>query len=282
MAITSEQVKLLRDKSGAGMMDCKKALEVSGGDMEKAIEHLRKKGAATAQKRADKAAKEGIIVTKISEDNKLGIILEVNCETDFVARGNDFINFVNITADILMKHQPTTIEQLLELKSGDDKSISSHLNDLMAKIGEKIDVRRFNIIKTSDGIVSGYTHLGSKIGVLVELSSATDKSVQIGRDIAMQVAAMNPQYVSRDQVSIDVIQHELDIYRTQAKNEGKPDQVVEKIANGKLEKYYQESCLVEQIFIKDSGKTVKDIISEADGNLTLKKFERFHLGEEKK
>lgn len=281
MAITSEQVKLLRDKTGAGMMDCKKALEESAGDTDKAIDYLRKKGAATAQKRADKVAKEGIIITKVSNDNKLGIILEINCETDFVARGNDFVNFSSLTADVIIKNQPATPEQLLQTNADDNKNISAHLNDLMAKIGEKIDVRRFTVMKTNDGHISGYTHLGNKIGVLVELNPDTDKAEQIGRDIAMQVAAMNPQFVSRDQIMIDVIQRELEIYRTQAKNEGKPDQVVEKIANGKLEKYYQEVCLTEQIFIKDSGKTVKDVLSEAGNNLTLKKFERFHLGEDK-
>ena len=282
MAITSEQVKLLRDKTGAGMMDCKKALGESAGDMDKAIEYLRKKGAATAQKRADRVAKEGIIVTKVSNDNKLGIILEINCETDFVARGDDFVNFANLTADVVIKNQPKSVEQLLDMGAADSNKISTHLNDLMAKIGEKLDVRRFVVLKTNDGLISAYTHLGNKIGVLVELSLDTDTYKQIGRDFAMQVAAMNPQYVSRDQVSIDVIQHELEIYRTQAKNEGKPEQVVEKIANGKLEKFYQEVCLTEQIFIKDSGKTVKDVLSEAGSNLTLKKFERFHLGEEKK
>jgi elongation factor Ts len=281
MAITSEQVKLLRDKTGAGMMDCKKALEESAGDTDKAIDYLRKKGAATAQKRADKVAKEGIIITKVSDDNKLGIILEINCETDFVARGNDFVNFSNLAADVIIKNQPATPEQLLQTNADDNKNISAHLNDLTAKIGEKIDIRRFAVMKTNDGHISGYTHLGNKIGVLVELNPDTDKAEQIGRDIAMQVAAMNPQFVSRDQIMIDVIQRELEIYRTQAKNEGKPDQVVEKIANGKLEKFYQEVCLTEQIFIKDSGKTVKDVLSEAGNNLTLKKFERFHLGEDK-
>jgi elongation factor Ts len=282
MAITSEQVKLLRDKTGAGMMDCKKALGEASGDMDKAIEYLRKKGAATAQKRADRVAKEGIIVTKVSNDSKLGIILEVNCETDFVARGDDFVNFANLTADVVIKNQPASVDQLLDMSSADNKKISAHLNDLMAKIGEKLDVRRFIVLKTNDGLISAYTHLGNKIGVLVELSLASDTYKQMGRDFAMQVAAMNPQYVSRDQVSIEVIQQELEIYRTQAKNEGKPDQVVEKIANGKLEKFYQEVCLTEQIFIKDSGKTVKDVLSEAGNNLALKKFERFHLGEEKK
>lgn len=281
MAITSEQVKLLRDKTGAGMMDCKKALEESAGDTDKAIDYLRKKGAATAQKRADKVAKEGIIITKVSADNKLGIILEISCETDFVARGNDFVNFSNLAANVIIKNQPATPEQLLQTNADNNKNISAHLNDLMAKIGEKIDVRRFAVMKTNDGHISAYTHLGNKIGVLVELNPDMDKAEQIGRDIAMQVAAMNPQFVSRDQIMIDVIQRELEIYRTQAKNEGKPDQVVEKIANGKLEKFYQEVCLTEQIFIKDSSKTVKDVLSEAGNNLTLKKFERFHLGEEK-
>ena len=197
MAITSEQVKLLRDKTGAGMMDCKKALGESSGDMDKAIEYLRKKGAATAQKRADRVAKEGIIVTKVSSDNKLGIILEINCETDFVARGDDFVNFANLTADVVIKNQPTSVEQLLDMVSADNKKISAHLNDLMAKIGEKLDVRRFIVLKTSDGLISAYTHLGNKIGVLVELSLDSDTYKQIGRDFAMQVAAMNPQYVSR-------------------------------------------------------------------------------------
>jgi elongation factor Ts len=282
MAITSEQVKLLRDKTGAGMMDCKKALTESAGDLEKAIEYLRKKGAATTQKRADKAAKEGIIVTNVSSDAKTAIIVEVNCETDFVARGNDFVNFANLTGNVVMNHKPSTVEQLMDLTASDNKKVSAHLNDMMAKIGEKLDVRRFSILSTDDGLISAYTHLGNKIGVLVELNSASDKAKQIGRDIAMQVAAMNPQFISRDQVSIEVIQRELEIYRTQAKNEGKPDIVVEKIANGKLEKFYQEVCLSEQIFIKDSGKTVKDVLNDAGENLILKRFVRFHLGEEQK
>lgn len=281
MIINSEQVKLLRGKTGAGMMDCKKALEDSAGDMEKAIDYLRKKGAATAQKRADKAVKEGVIVTRVSGDNKLGVLLEVNCETDFVARGNDFVEFANSVAQVLEQKHPSTIEELLESVTTDGKTITAHLNDLVGTIGEKIEIRRFKTLKSNDGFISAYTHLGSKIGVLVEFGGDAVINAQTGRDIAMQVAAMNPQFIGRDQVTIDIIQRELEIYRTQAKNEGKPEQVIERIANGKLEKFYQEVCLPEQTFIKDSGKTIKDIINEAGGNLTLKQFERFHLGEEK-
>ncbi|MBU1298128.1 MAG: translation elongation factor Ts [Bacteroidetes bacterium] len=282
MIINSEQVKLLRVKTGAGMMDCKKALEDSVGDMEKAIDYLRKKGAATAQKRADKAVKEGVIVTRVSGDNKLGVLVEVNCETDFVARGNDFVEFANTVAQVLEQKNPSTFEELLESVTTDGKTITTHLNDLVGKIGEKIEIRRFKTLQSNDGFISAYTHLGSKIGVLVEFGGDAVINAQTGRDIAMQIAAMNPQFIGRDQVTIDIIQRELEIYRTQAKNEGKPEQVIERIANGKLEKFYQEVCLLEQTFIKDSGKTIKDIINEAGGNLTLKQFERFHLGEEKK
>jgi elongation factor Ts len=281
MIINSEQVKLLRVKTGAGMMDCKKALEDSVGDMEKAIDYLRKKGSATAQKRADKAVKEGVIVTRVSGDNKLGVLVEVNCETDFVARGNDFVEFANTVAQVLEQKHPSTFEELLESVTTDGKTITTHLNDLVGKIGEKIEIRRFKTLQSNNGFISAYTHLGSKIGVLVEFGGDAVINAQTGRDIAMQIAAMNPQFIGRDQVTIDIIQRELEIYRTQAKNEGKPEQVIERIANGKLEKFYQEVCLLEQTFIKDSGKTIKDTINEAGGNLTLKQFERFHLGEEK-
>ncbi len=279
MAVTSEQVKLLREKTGAGMMDCKKALEESNGDFEKAIEYLRKKGAATAQKRADKTTKEGIILTKVEEDNTLGIILEVNCETDFVARSKDFIDFANSTIELIAAKKPENLNTLLDLKNQDNKSISQYLNDLMAKIGEKIELRRFKILKTASGYISSYTHMGSKIGVLVEFEGDVQKANIVGRDIAMQIAAMNPQFISRDQVPKEIIERELEIYKTQARNEGKPEQVLDKIATGRLEKFFQEMCLYEQVFIKDAGKTIKDIIVETGGNLKLKQFERYQLGE---
>ncbi len=280
MAISSEHVKLLREKTGAGMMDCKKALEETSGDFDKAIEFLRKKGAATAQKRAEKAAKEGVIVARVNEKNNNGLIVEINCETDFVAKSNDFVKFSEAVANTIQEKQPESVDQLIDMQTPTNESIKALLNDLMAKVGEKIEIRRFNILNIENGSISAYTHMGNKIGVLVELSSGENVS-QIGRDIAMQVAAMNPQYVSRDQVPNNVIQSELEIYRTQAKNEGKPEQVIERIANGKLEKYFQEVCLTEQIFIKDSGKTIRDILNEAN-NINLSRFVRYHLGEENK
>lgn len=281
MAITSEQVRLLREKTGAGMMDCKKALEESNGDFEKAIEYLRKKGAATAQKRADRTTKEGIIVTKVSQDNSLGIILEVNCETDFVARSKDFIDFANLTAELIILRKPADLSTLLETKTDENKNISQYLNDLMAKIGEKIEVKRFKILQSNNGFISSYTHMGSKIGVLVEFEGDSQKANIIGRDIAMQIAAMNPQFISRDQVPREIIEREIEIYKTQARNEGKPEQVLDKIATGRLEKFFQEMCLYEQVFIKDAGKTIKDIINEVGGNLIIKQYERYQLGDVK-
>lgn len=279
MAITSEQVKLLREKTGAGMMDCKKALEESNGNFEKAIEYLRKKGAATAQKRADRATKEGIIVTEVDNNKKHGIIVEVNCETDFVARSNDFINFANEVANLVASLKPGDMQQLLNLKNEENRTISQYLNDVIAKTGEKIEVKRFNVLNTNSGLIFSYTHIGNKLGVLVELAGDPSSIEIVGRDIAMQIAAMNPQFISRDQVPKDIIDRELEIYKTQAREEGKPEQVLDRIANGKLEKFYQEMCLYEQVFIKDAGKTIRDILNEVGGNISLKSFVRYQLGE---
>jgi len=282
MEITTDLIKKLREKTGAGMMDCKRALEASAGDMEAAIEHLRKKGAAVAQKRADRSAKEGMIVTKVSPDGKRGVIVEVNCETDFVGKSDDFVAFTTAVADTVAAHVPKTTEELLGLKAPNGKDIRSLLNDLLAKVGEKIDVRRFSVLEAKDGSIFSYTHLGSKIGVLVECANlASDQAgTTVGRDVAMQIAAMNPMTVARAEIAPQVVEREMEIYRTQAKNEGKPAPIVDKIAAGRLEKFYQEVCLLEQIFIKDGGKTIKDYLAEAGKGVTVKRFHRFHLGEE--
>jgi elongation factor Ts len=286
MEITSEVIKKLREKTGAGMMDCKRALEASNGDMEAAIDFLRKKGAATGAKRAERAAKEGVIATRVSADGTTGVAVEVNCETDFVGRSDDFTGFANNVVEAILRDRPASVEALAALKSPAGKTIAELQNDLLAKVGEKIEVRRFQIVPSADGSVSSYTHLGSKIGVLVEFGGMDASGAQTGRDVAMQVAAMNPLCVSRDEVSKEAIERELDIYRTQAKNEGKKDQIVERIASGRLEKYYQEVCLLDQTFIKDPGKTIKDVmadLSKATGKTaTVRKFVRFHLGEEVK
>jgi elongation factor Ts len=286
MEITSAVIKKLRDKTGAGMMDCKRALEASNGDMEAAIDYLRKKGAATGAKRAERAAKEGVIATRVSADGTVGVAVEVNCETDFVGRSDDFTAFATNVVDTILRDRPATVDALAGLKTPAGKTVAELHNDLLAKVGEKIEVRRFQIITSADGSVSSYTHLGSKIGVLVEFGGMDATGAQTGRDVAMQVAAMNPMCVSRDQVTKDAIDRELDIYRTQAKNEGKNDQIVERIASGRLEKYYQEVCLLDQTFIKDPGKTIKDVmadLSRASGkNAAIRRFVRFHLGEEVK
>jgi elongation factor Ts len=252
MDITSDMIKNLRDKTGAGMMDCKRALEASGGDINAAIEYLRKKGAASGAKRADRAAKEGMIVSRVAPNGKSGVLVEVNCETDFVGRSDDFAAFVNAVAEAIEKNRPATIETLMEATSG-GKRISELFNDLLAKVGEKVEVRRFTIVDSPDGAVSAYTHLGNKIGVLVELRGLSPDAATsgVGRDIAMQIAAMNPLVISRDQMDKSLIERELDIYKTQAANEGKPAGIVEKIALGRLEKFYQEVALLEQTFIKD-------------------------------
>jgi elongation factor Ts len=283
MAITSEIVKKLREKTGAGMMDCKRALEATNGDMDKAIEYLRKKGAATAEKRADRLANQGIVVTKIANDGKLGVIVEINSETDFVARSQDFIQFANEVTSVVERKSPSSVDQLLTLPFYDGRKVADALSDLVGKIGEKIAIKRFDIISASGSVVESYTHMGSKIGVLVEIAATSPGAKPVARDIAMQIAAMNPSVVSREQVGKNVIDRELDIYRQQAKNEGKPDQLVDRIATGRLEKYFQEVVLLEQSFIKDASKTIKDILHEASSTLNdtiaIRQFKRYQLGE---
>ncbi|MER3522937.1 MAG: elongation factor Ts [Ignavibacteria bacterium] len=287
MEITSTMIKELREKTGAGMMDCKRALEASQGDMDAAIEYLRKKGAAAGAKRADRSAKEGMIVTRLSDDHKSGVLVEVNCETDFVGRSEDFAAFARTVAEAVARTRPANIEALMNA-SVNGKKLAELYNDLLAKVGEKIEVRRFVVFDSPDGIVSGYIHLGNRIGVLVELTGIGPEAAEtgVGRNVAMQIAAMNPLVISREQVDNALIERELDIYRTQAANEGKPTQVVEKIAAGRLEKFYQEMVLLEQTFIKDAGKTIKDYLTEigkAMGReITVKRFQRYHLGEETK
>jgi elongation factor Ts len=287
MEITSELIKSLRDKTGAGMMDCKKALAETAGDLEKAIEFLRKKGAAVAAKRAERSAKEGIIVTRVRADGKRGVVVEVNSETDFVGRSEDFVRFAGSVAEVLERETPASPAALLDKVAG-GKKISEQMNDLLAKVGEKVDIRRYEVLDSPDGVVSAYTHMGSKIGVLVEFSglAVADTVSGAGRDVAMQVAAMNPLVVSRDQIEKSMLDRELEIYRTQAKNEGKPENVIERIATGRLEKFYQEACLADQTFIKDPGKTVKDILKDAGAKsgttVAVRRFVRFQLGEESK
>lgn len=282
--ITPQMVKDLREKTGAGMGDCKKALVENDGNMESAIEFLRKKGAASAAKRADRAAKEGNIIANTSDDGKIAAIVEVNCETDFVAKNAEFEEYVNTVTNALLNNEAADLDALLALSVGDDTINGLH-NGILAKFSEKIEIRRFERLK-SDGFISSYVHAGNKLAVVVEISFAnpSDNSKTMLRDIAMQIAAMNPQFISRDEVSSETMDKEKEIYRQVAIDEGKPADIADRIANGKLEKFFQESCLLEQTFVKDSTKTVKDIVKEISKDcgteVKIVKFLRYFLGEE--
>lgn len=285
MTITAQQVNELRQKTGSGMMDCKKALIEADGDMQKAIEILRKKGQAVASKRAEKTAGEGLVLTRITDDKKSGIIVEVNCETDFVANSEDFVNFANLVADKTVETKPGTPEELLKK----NPEVKNQLDDVMGKVGEKIEVSRLAAENSENGIIVDYIHPGSKLGVMVVFNNAADKANELsglGKDIAMQVAAMRPICVNREEVPKDLIEKEMEIYKEVARKEGKPEQILDKIAQGKMNKYYQENCLIEQAYIKDNSKSVGDLIKEFNSknnsDVKIDHFRRFHLGDENK
>ena len=285
MVITASLVNELRQKTGAGMMDCKKALTESDGDIQKAIEILRKKGAAVAAKRAEKSANEGLILTKVSDDKKMGVIVEVNCETDFVANSSDFSSFAQQVLESVFTKKPENAEDLLT----NNTELNDKLNDVMGKVGEKIQISRFAIDNSESGIIVGYVHPGSKLGVLVTFENAEkgqEELVDIGKDVAMQVAAMRPLCTYREDVPTGLIEKEIEIYKELARKEGKPEQILDKIATGKLNKYYQENCLNEQAFIKDNAKSVGDLIKEFNSKhgtqAKIVSFRRFHLGDENK
>ncbi len=285
MAITAAQVNELRQKTGAGMMDCKRALTEADGNFEKAIEILRKKGAAVASKRAEKTANEGLILTKITEDKQTGIIVEVNCETDFVAKSQDFINFANGVLQTVISTHPSSASELIEKNT----TIKELLSDIMGKVGEKIEISRLAIENAENGMVVDYVHLGSKLGVLVKYENVGEHKndfAEIGKDVAMQVAAMKPLCVYREEVPKNIIDKEIEIYKELARKEGKPEQILDKIAQGRLNKFYQENCLMEQVFIKDNTKTVADLLKEFNSKygtqIKISLFRRFHLGDEKK
>lgn len=276
MAISAQDVKRLREVTGVGMMDCKKALEETNGDFEAAIDLLRKKGQKVAAKRADREAKEGLIVTAVASDGKRGVIVEVNCETDFVARNEEFASFAQGVADIVLRENPSNLDALLSTSYEDGRTLGDAVVDLTGKIGEKIDVRRFHILESSDGSIVSYIHPGSRLGVLVDVKGSDDVS-DVGRDVAMQVAALNPIAAVREEVSEEIRNKELEIGRETARNEGKPDNIVDRIAQGKLERYYKDNVLVEQPFVKDASISVQDMLKSRGAQ--VKSFVRFALGD---
>lgn len=270
---SASDVKELREKTGAGMLDCKKALQESEGNMEKAIDWLREKGISKAAKKESRIAAEGL--SEILVDGNKAVILEINSETDFVAKNAEFTNFVSLLAKVVLENCPKTMEEAMELPMGDG-TVNSNLINLIAKIGEKISFRRFEIVEKNDNQVFGvYNHQNlGKINVITVLDG--DNS-EIARDVAMHVAAMNPGYLSRSDVPEDVINHEKDVIKKQAIEEGKPAEIAEKMVNGRINKFYKEVCLLEQPFIKDPDLDVAGYAKA--NNMAVVKFVRFEVGE---
>ena len=273
MNITASMVKDLRTQTGAGMMDCKKALVEAEGDIAKAVDILREKGLSQAAKKASRVAAEGAVGSAVSEDGKTGTILEVNCETDFVGTNEDFRNLAASIADQILAVNPADVEALLDSEI-DGKKVRDLVTEAVAKIGENISVRRFVRYESAEGKVYSYIHGGGKIGVLVEMIGADD---ELGKDIAMQVAAANPSYLDRTQVSRAEIDHEKEVLAVEARNEGKPENIIEKMVIGRINKYYKEVCRVDQEFIKDGDLTISKLLKSK--NASVVRFARYQLGE---
>ncbi|RXT15143.1 translation elongation factor Ts [Ammoniphilus sp. CFH 90114] len=274
MSISAGMVKELREKTGAGMMDCKKALQESNGDMERAAEILREKGIAKAAKKSDRIAAEGLASVEVK--GNYGVVLEVNSETDFVAKNEEFQNLTKEIASHLVEQRPANLEAALEAPFGNVSSLNEYLNEKIAKIGERISLRRFSVLeKAENGAFGAYLHMGGKIGVLVVLDGTTDEA--LAKDVAMHIAAANPKYVSRDQVSQEEVEKEKEILKAQALNEGKPANIVEKMVEGRLSKYFEEICVNDQPFVKDPDKKVGKLLSEKGASVVT--FVRYEVGE---
>ena len=288
MAITAAQVKELREMTGAGMMDCKKALTATDGDMDKAVEFLREKGLATAQKKASRVAAEGLCKTLVADDEKNAVVVEVNSETDFVAKNADFQAFVKAVVNQALTTKATDMEGFMAEAWNEDasKTVQDALNEKISVIGEKLSIRRFEKIVT-DGCVVDYIHGGGRIGVLVEADTdvVNDEIKACLKNVAMQVAAMSPKYTSRDEVDASFLEHEKEILLAQAKQENpnKPDNIIEKMIIGRLNKEMKEICLLDQVYVQDSdltvAKYVEKVAKENGANMTVKRFVRFETGE---
>lgn len=282
MAFTANDVKVLRERTGCGMMDCKKALTEADGDMEKAIETLREKGLAAAAKKAGRIAAEGIVVSIV--EGNVGVILEVNAETDFVAKNDGFVNFVNSIAKTIIEKNPADVEALLPLNCvGTDMTVEESLRDKILTIGENMKIRRFERL---EGSLVPYVHGGGRIGVMVQFDTdVADKPefAEYGKDVAMQIAAALPQYLGKSDVPDEILEKEKEILLAQAINEGKPANIAEKMVMGRVAKFYKEFCLEEQVFVKDDKMSVNgytaDVASKLGGSIKITKFVRFEKGE---
>ena len=276
MSISAKDVKELREQTGAGMMDCKKALQEAEGDFEKATEILRKKGQKLSEKRADREANQGLIVTRVSDDGTKAAALEINCETDFVARNDDFQQRAQQFLDIVYENEIDSVDKLLEIEVN-GLTVADHVKDMVGKIGEKIKISR-TVFVESDGYLISYIHPGNQLGVLVEFEDDISND-GIGKDVAMQVAAMNPLAVTRDDVDSTVVEKELQIAKEQLLEEGKSEEIAEKASQGKLRRFYEERVLLEQKFVKDNSLSVKEYLKQNDTPL-VKSFHRLQLGED--
>lgn len=283
MEVSLDLVKKLREKTGAGITDSKKALIESEGDFDKAIEYLRKKGAATSQKRSDRIAKEGLIFARTNEARNEAAIVEVNCETDFVAKSDAFSKLANTVVDAALSAKSGDINTILA-SNADGMTVQQAVDGTTASVGEKVEIKRAAYFKSGDGFFCEYNHVGNKVGSLIELTGKlTDEGVTLGNDIAMQVVAMRPLVIDRSGISQEMADKEKEIYKIQAVNEGKAENIADRIASNKIEKFYEENCLVEQEFVKEPGKSVADVIkavSNVSGNdYKVKTMVRYQLGE---
>lgn len=275
MSIKASDVKKLRDITGAGMMDCKKALAEANGDTEKAIEVLRKKGQKLSAKRADREAKEGVVIAKVSGDSSKGVVVKLSCETDFVAKGEDFIAMTQKVADLALDQWPESKDALLALDFG-GISLGDKITEQIGVIGEKIELADYERLEAA--MVTEYIHMGNKAGVLVGLNKASDSFVAPGKDVAMQVAAMKPIAVDKDGVDQTVVEKEIEIGKEIARKEGKPEEMLERIATGKLNKFFKENTLVNQAFVKNNKQSVGDYLKSIDPDLAVVSFKHVKLG----
>lgn len=275
--ITAGLVKELRERTGAGMMDCKKALMENDGDMDKAIDYLREKGIAKAVKKAGRIAAEGLIFDAVSADHKKAVLIEFNSETDFVAKNVEFKEFGKKLAAIAIESNATTVEALNAAQYAEGKTVAEAVTDLIAKIGENMNIRRIHETVAAEGFVATYSHLGGKLGVIVEMTGeATEENVVKARDIAMHVAAMDPKYLNSSEVTTADLEHEKEIARKQLEAEGKPAQIIEKILIGKMNKFYEENCLVDQIYVRAENK---ETVAKFAAPLEVKSFARYKVGD---
>ena len=280
---TAKDVMALREMSGAGMMDCKKALTACEGDMDKAMDYLREKSLAASAKKAARIAAEGIVSSYVTDDHKVGAIVEVNCETDFVAKTDDFKALVNSVAKLVVEKNPADVDELMALDCGDG-TVAEMVNRAVAKIGEKITIRRF--ARMEGQLVDTYIHLGGKIGVIVAAKTAdAEKARPAVHDVAMHIAAAAPTYVTKEEVPAAELEKEREILIAQAKNEPnpKPDAIIHKMVDGRIQKYYKDVCLMEQVYVRDSSKTISQLVTEAIASIgekiTVRRFVRYQMGE---